>query len=157
MKAIIALLILSLPAIASDKDDIEIAMAMASVKLPEPAIPVPPKPPAMEEPRQTKHDFWRESLAQWKSQSLNVGSCPCGATGGCRCSPHSACAKGLCGVLNPILAKQIDRGPEFANKPGPNGELVVPRTEPGFVQPAVQTYRVVVPQTRRRLFCPSGH
>lgn len=41
----------------------------------------------------------------WLSQPLNVGRCPCGPTGGCRCNPHSDCAAGKCATHNPYLIR----------------------------------------------------
>jgi hypothetical protein len=55
-------------------------------------------------PPQTASDPYKAAVSQFLSQPLNVGRCPCGATGqGCHCQPHSLCAGGQCGNHNPLL------------------------------------------------------
>jgi hypothetical protein len=47
------------------------------------------------------------AVQAYLAQPLNVGRCPCGATGfGCHCLPASACGREPCELHSPILAAQ---------------------------------------------------
>jgi len=78
-------------------------------------------------PKSQLYRVKKTELSAWLSHPLNVGSCPCGATGGCRCSPHDNCKGGKCAEQNPYLSAS-------AVKVGP------PRTQPQYV-PVLQATR----------------
>lgn len=48
----------------------------------------------------------KPDVQAWLRLPANVGSCPCKATGGCHCRPHSECARGNCAAHNPLLNAQ---------------------------------------------------
>ena len=59
-----------------------------------------------------------DAVSRWTSQPLNVGSCPCKATGGCHCQPYSECARGTCASHNLLLSKAAAQ-PVRAAEPQP--------------------------------------
>lgn len=71
------------------------------------AILAPPPPGYPDESPIAKPVKSAKELAieKWMTQPLNVGSCPCGRTGGCHCLPHDLCRGGQCQNHNPLLYK----------------------------------------------------
>jgi hypothetical protein len=90
-------------------DDFEFQMAMARLRLQKSAgreiVPVakPVQSPA---------------VSQWLSQPLNTGNCPCRATGGCHCQPHSLCKSGQCANHNPLLNPSLGKFGPFDIREG---------------------------------------
>lgn len=104
MRAILAVLFLAAVARADADQDIRIALALSEPVAKRQAIPRP---------------IQSDAVARYLAQPLNVGRCPCGATGqGCHCQPHSLCKSGQCANHNPLLNPGIGQFGPFDIRKG---------------------------------------